>query len=88
MAPAGAEYERLASQYPHEIATAVTSESSPRDSIYWQSSVDLAKRGPLDSSYWRKNMEWPVLFSDAIQTLVTREDTKVDVFIEIGLTVF
>ncbi|RYP05939.1 hypothetical protein DL764_003473 [Monosporascus ibericus] len=78
----GQPYEELATQGIREIEPAIQRES-PGCSVRWISSVtpeeEVESRLPR---YWRRNLESPVLFSQAVQVLAREE--PVDLLIEIG----
>lgn len=38
----------------------------------------------LDAAFWRKNLESPVLFSSAVQTLLSEQKDRVNLFVEVG----
>jgi len=38
----------------------------------------------LDAAYWRKNLESPVLFSGAVETLLSQQKHSANLFVEIG----
>ncbi|KAI9838887.1 MAG: hypothetical protein M1819_004095 [Sarea resinae] len=57
-----------------------------RPLVTFYSSV-LGKRfqgSGLDATYWRENLESPVLFTDALDELVTNQELPVDMLVEIG----
>lgn len=78
----GESYEKLTSQGLWEIEP-MTSREPARPSIQWISSVtpkdEICTASP---EYWRKNLESPVLFSEAVQRLT--QDVPLDLLIEIG----
>ncbi|KAI1080407.1 putative polyketide synthase [Whalleya microplaca] len=84
MAPVAAEYERLVCaakmQSPFERPTASTVRmvSSVTNSVIPEMTV-------LDEAYWSANLRSPVLFNQAVQTILTSEEfSKVDLLIEVG----
>ena len=44
----------------------------------------LSNPGHLNAAYWRKNLESPVLFSTAVQTLLDQQKDHPTLFVEIG----
>ncbi|KAI0132735.1 KR domain-containing protein [Xylariales sp. AK1849] len=84
MTPASAKYEELvraARQYtPFDLATPTTAKmvSSVTNSV-------LPQMTNLDETYWSRNLRSPVLFNQAVQTILTAEEfSNVDLLIEIG----
>ena len=78
MLPLGQEYQELLEK---SISTTVLPDWKTRN-IKWVSSVYAEPiTGKISPAYWRKNLESPVLFSDAVAGLA--KDNKVH-FIEIG----
>ncbi|KAK6217897.1 hypothetical protein LQW54_003185 [Pestalotiopsis sp. IQ-011] len=84
MAPVSAKYEKLvraAKQYtPFDLATPTTAKmvSSVTNSV-------IPEMTDLDETYWSRNLRSPVLFSQAVQTIMTAEEfSSVDLLIEIG----
>lgn len=83
----GFQYEEMLQQALLELQSlGVSSHSSRRCQIQWISSVttEAMKVEHVLPEYWRKNLESPVEFYSAIETILTRKETKVDVMIEIG----
>ena len=55
--------------------------------VFWASSVTLSKSTAdfhNPASYWRANLESPVLFSEAVASLVDIEDVPIHALVEIG----
>ncbi|KAI9164038.1 Reducing polyketide synthase DEP5 [Paramyrothecium foliicola] len=86
MAPVADQYERLVhagssqiiADLPLETATNVKMVSSVTNSVLPQSTV-------LEPSYWSANLRSPVLFNQAVQTILTSEEfADVDLLIEVG----
>ena len=87
MAALGETYESLVSQGLREVAKDVAAETRPGMTAKWVSSVHPYEHVPessLSASYWRRNLESPVLFSQAMQALASSTETAVDLLIEIG----
>ncbi|KAK0635862.1 KR domain-containing protein [Bombardia bombarda] len=85
MVPVSETYEGL-----FKAARAYTSfeEPSPRQRVKMVSSVTnsiLSETTVLDESYWSANLRSPVLFNQAVQTILTASEfSDVDLLIEIG----
>ncbi|KAH8200322.1 hypothetical protein TruAng_005538 [Truncatella angustata] len=84
MTPVSAKYEKLvraAKKYtPFDLATPTTAKmvSSVTNSV-------MPQMTSLDETYWSKNLRSPVLFNQAVQTILTAEEfSNVDLLIEIG----
>lgn len=78
----GEPYEELANKALDQVHSLTKSEP-PRPAISWISSVTPAKESHSPSTlYWRRNLESPVLFSQALHVLA--RDEPVDLLIEIG----
>ncbi|KAM0813112.1 putative KR domain-containing protein [Seiridium cardinale] len=84
MAPVSAKYEKLvraARDYtPSDLATLSTAKmvSSVTNSV-------LPEMTKLDETYWSKNLRSPVLFNQAVQTILTADEfSSVDLLVEIG----
>nr|UPN67568.1 hypothetical protein [Pestalotiopsis sp.] len=84
MTPVSAKYEKLvraAKQYtPFDLATPTTAKmvSSVTNSV-------IPEMTNLDETYWSRNLRSPVLFNQAVQTIMTAEEfSNVDLLIEIG----
>lgn len=78
----GEQYEDLASRCLRDIE-AITSKEPAGASIRMVSSVVPDKETPqFGPSYWRKNLESPVLFSQAVASLA--RSVPIDLMIEIG----
>ncbi|PYI04018.1 putative PKS-like enzyme [Aspergillus sclerotiicarbonarius CBS 121057] len=74
----------IAAHYKHLLDTSLISSTSPQSSVKMFSSVTGAEmNSPCDANYWRANMESPVLFSQAVQTMLT-DDQPADFLIELG----
>ena len=87
MAALGMGYEDTAQVALSEISKIVDQEQSSLSTIEWHSSVTPFKtpnRERITASYWRKNLESPVLFSDAVQQMVKNEANPLDLLLEIG----
>ncbi|KAJ5266789.1 polyketide synthase [Penicillium angulare] len=88
MIPVGEVYASLVNQGMCEIKKAGFSDAPSRDydSVHWISSVTPQKAPPtmaaIDPAYWRENLESPVQFSSAIETLA--QEFPVNLLIEIG----
>ncbi|KAK1595301.1 beta-ketoacyl synthase domain-containing protein [Colletotrichum navitas] len=88
MLPIGREYSEMLAK-GLESARDLGPESARRryDPTLWISSVTPAKSTAEfgdAASYWRANLESPVLFSEAVTRLVSREDVPINVLVEIG----
>ncbi|KAI1842798.1 hypothetical protein JX266_010974 [Neoarthrinium moseri] len=84
MAPVSSNYEKLvraAREYtPFDLAVPTTARmvSSVTNSI-------IPEMTHLDETYWSKNLRSPVLFNQAVQTILTsKEFSNVDLLVEIG----
>lgn len=78
----GRGYEELATRSLDEVKDLISSKPA-FPPITMVSSVTPQKGSPdVTPSYWRKNLESPVLFSQAVEKLV--RDTSIDLMIEIG----
>ena len=87
MAALGEGYEDAAHEALSKISHLISAEELNSSSVVWQSSVMPLKeieRGAVAASYWRKNLESPVLFSDAVQHMVKNESNALDLLLEIG----
>ncbi len=87
MVALGEEYEVLIRQGINEISDYIAQEATPPVSSTWVSSVNPHKRLSRESlgpCYWRRNLEAPVLFSQAIETLIQRENSTLDLLVEVG----
>jgi len=83
----GEEYEILVRQGIDETTDEIAQDALFPTSSTWISSVNPHKtlsRKSLSPSYWRRNLESPVLFSQAIETLIQRENLTVDLLVEVG----
>ncbi|KAI1773027.1 beta-ketoacyl synthase domain-containing protein [Hypoxylon cercidicola] len=88
MIPIGHEYiEMLAKQIEYVQDSGLAFEQERYHNVLWVSSVTPGKStGEFDNpaAYWRANLESPVLFSDAVASLVNREDVPIHALVEIG----
>ena len=87
MAALGETYESLVFQGLREVAEYVTAETKLRTPAQWISSVhpyEHVSESSLSASYWRRNLESPVLFSQAVEALASSTESAVDLLIEIG----
>ena len=87
MADLGDLYQHLAGQCLTEIAHEIAAEPKNQSDIFWQSSVTPYKNNLeciADPIYWRRNLESPVLFSQAVQALVENEVLNLDLLVEVG----
>ncbi|KAF2180125.1 hypothetical protein K469DRAFT_640404, partial [Zopfia rhizophila CBS 207.26] len=88
MAAIGSDYEAFLTQAFGELDLDGKRDNSKRyPQIPWLSSVTPHEQTGHKSStpkYWRQNLESPVRFSQAIEALVSGEDTCADILIEIG----
>ena len=87
MVDLGVEYEFLVRQGISEIPEENAQRSTFSTSTRWVSSVDPQQDLPhisVSPAYWRWNLESPVLFLQAIQTLVYSADPKLDLLLEVG----
>ncbi|KAI0508449.1 putative polyketide synthase [Xylaria bambusicola] len=81
MAALGPPYEDQATEGLDDVGVLIANE--PRNSqVRWFSSVTLKEEIDVSPAYWRRNLESPVLFSPAVEKMVTSE--PVDLLIEIG----
>ncbi|KAM3427390.1 hypothetical protein MY4824_009476 [Beauveria thailandica] len=82
MAALGPAYEYLAARALLEIDAFVQREPALPVSE-WVSSVTMKKEAvAVDAAYWRRNLESPVLFSNAVERLA--RESPVDLLVEIG----
>lgn len=67
---------------------AITSHISPKGAMVPMYSTTLGTKvsdpAQLDAAYWRKNLESPVLFSSAVETLLSQPKNSANLFVEIG----
>ncbi|TVY54903.1 Reducing polyketide synthase DEP5 [Lachnellula cervina] len=84
MAPVASKYEKLFraakeyTQFDLAIVTKAKMVSSVTNSV-------LPEATSLDETYWSENLRSPVLFNQAVQTILTAEEfSNVDLFVEIG----
>lgn len=89
MLPIGREYvEMLAQGLQHIQQLGLASPEHRYPKALWVSSVtpskDTAKSFDDPSAYWRSNLESPVQFSEAVASLVSREDAPIHAVVEIG----
>lgn len=83
----GESYESMVRQGIDEITPDVAAEEEYSSPKIWISSVDpqiSISRKSIDPSYWRKNLESPVHFSEAVETMIKRVHVSLDLLIEIG----
>ncbi|KAF1961727.1 hypothetical protein CC80DRAFT_531559 [Byssothecium circinans] len=80
MLPIGERYQELLKTYLAEVQS--DPERPPAGS--WVSSVTPREEPIATALYWRKNLESAVLFSPAVEHLVTETETRVEILIEIG----
>jgi SAM-dependent methyltransferase len=74
----GEPYETLMCPHVHSAAPQVAFYSSVSGEL-------ITKPGELGPSYWRRNMEQPVLFSTAVSTILSQEETPGEtLFLELG----
>lgn len=90
MAPVAAKYEELV-QAARASSAGVSARDTNRPSMPMVSSVTNTVLGPnavLDEKYWSRNLRSPVLFNQAVQTLLANVEgsglPEIDVLIEIG----
>lgn len=78
----GQAYEELATEGLNEIESFVQHEPA-QPVVSWVSSVSMKEEGvSVLPAYWRRNLESPVLFSNAVEKLA--REKPVDLLIEIG----
>ena len=80
MIPIGEIYEEMVGKYLAEIRD----DAQRAPACSWVSSVTPGKDVITTARYWRDNLEGTVLFSPAVERLVSDRETQVDVLIEIG----
>ena len=83
----GQAYELLVRQAFEEIADDIAREMPMQSLVTWVSSVTPRQetmKTELGPHYWRKNMESPVLFSEAIEVLADKVDMLHSTLCEIG----
>ncbi|KAL8704809.1 MAG: hypothetical protein Q9201_002041 [Fulgogasparrea decipioides] len=86
MAVLGETYERLAQAALRTLAAEIA-HGTRREPALWISSVDPSttqSTKTLTPSYWRKNLESPVLFSPAVETLAKTQGLDLNLLVEIG----
>ncbi|KAI4247300.1 MAG: hypothetical protein LQ352_006197 [Teloschistes flavicans] len=86
MAALGESYERLTQAALQSLSTRIT-HGTRRDPALWISSVDPSttpSSNTLTPAYWRKNLESPVLFGPAVETLAKTQGLDLGLLVEIG----
>ncbi|KAF3806818.1 Prosolanapyrone synthase [Colletotrichum gloeosporioides] len=89
MLPIGREYSEMLAKGLESVQDVGPDSARRRryEPTLWISSVTPAKSTTEfgdAASYWRANLESPVLFSEAVTRLVSREDVPINVLVEIG----
>ncbi|OTA87488.1 hypothetical protein M434DRAFT_35325 [Hypoxylon sp. CO27-5] len=88
MLPVGREYSKmLTEKIKYAQDSGLASEHKRYRHVLWVSSVTPDKStAEFDNpaAYWRANLESPVLFHDAVDGLVNREDIPIQALIEVG----
>ena len=87
MKAVGENYERALHRALREIAYDVFKEPIDRNTAIWKSSVHPHSAEPYRAVgpwYWSQNLELPVLFSSAVETLLDESKPELDMFIEVG----
>ena len=87
MVDLGEEYEILIRQGISEIRKQNAISSAISISASWVSSVNPEEnipRKPVNPAYWRRNLESPVLFLQAIESLTRSAGSTLDLLVEVG----
>ena len=86
MATIGEPYQNLASQALQKSFQASGSQEHAATSRRFSSvlAVEVSPRYLIDPSYWRKNLESPVLFTQAIKLMIESVGSQLDAVLEIG----
>ncbi|KAF2462795.1 polyketide synthase [Lindgomyces ingoldianus] len=90
MAPVGEEYENLLDRTLREISGHRLTKTAERSSrCSWISSVTPSKKldhqcVTVTPAYWHQNLVSPVQFSKAVGEIISNQNTRVDILVELG----